>query len=219
MARVLERDAVEREIVAAVEHQDARAVLVAALARLLGDLPPRDVLAQHFGPAASVDDAIAHHAGAGDTGAVDHGAAAAAARVDDAATAGADLVDLGIARAEQDRLRVDHERHAGLEIERSGEEGVVRAIGLEHDGLALGAGVEGLLDARGIELRFVGVGDGLVAVDGGERGGEHGAARRDHGLGDGARVLRAGGEGQRASAVKINELLWGPNGRLLQGKS
>ena len=51
----------------------------------------------------------------------------------------------------------------------------MRAIGLEDDGLALGARVEGLLDARGIELRLVRVGDGLVAVNGGERGGERGA--------------------------------------------
>src|ERR1035441_11041084 len=82
------------------------------------------MLAEDLGPTAAVDAAVAHHACPCDPRAVDHGAATATGLRDDAATAGAHFVYQGIARAEQDSLRLHHQRHAGLEVERSGEERV-----------------------------------------------------------------------------------------------
>ena len=127
-------------------------------------------LAKHLGPPASIDGAIAHNGGVRNTRAVDHGAAAATALIDDAATARADLVDLGVARTEQDGLGIHHEGDAGLEIERSGQEGVARAFGLEDHCLALGARIERVLDAIGIEPGFIGIGHRSIAIGGGERG-------------------------------------------------
>ena len=69
----------------------------------------------------------------------------------------------------------------------SGEECIVAAARFEDDGLARAASVHRLLDARGVELAFVGVGD-LVAVDG-ELRAEGGAGRRNDRLGDLAGVL------------------------------
>ena len=62
---------------------------------------------------------------------------------------------------------------------------------LEGDGLALAAGVDGLLDAVGVESGFVGGGEGVVGavVDGGEVRVKGGAEGRDHRFGDGAGVL------------------------------
>ena len=61
---------------------------------------------------------------------------AAAGLIDNAAASGAHFVEVGVARAEQDRAGVDHERDVGAEIERAGEERIVCAAGLEDDGLA-----------------------------------------------------------------------------------
>lgn len=68
------------------------------------------------------------------------------------------------------------------------------AAGTEGYGVALGAVVEGLLDAGGVELLLICFEEGGV-----ESGGEGGADGWDDGLSDGAGVLRVecggGGEG------------------------
>ena len=134
IAGILQRDAVQGEIVAARKHHQARAILASAGPSLLREVPPGDVLPDELGPAAAIDDAIAHHRRAGDIAAVDQGPAAASALAHDAATARTDLVYPRVSRSEQDGLGIHPQRDAGPQIERAGEKGVVRAIGLQLDG-------------------------------------------------------------------------------------
>src|SRR5579883_3295606 len=79
---VLECNAIEREVIGVREHDQTRAVLKAAGARFLGQIPPGDILADQFRAAAAVDRAFPHHGGAGDAIAVDQGPAAAPAFID-----------------------------------------------------------------------------------------------------------------------------------------
>ena len=80
-------------------------------------------------------------------------------------------------------------------------------------GLPFPAGIQGLLDPRGIQAGFVGFRERFIAVDGREVGGQHRAARWERRLGDVARVL-GGGEGggqseeDRATRVDRRGALW-----------
>ena len=50
VGRVLQRDAVDGEVVRGVGHDDARNLLAASCAGLLGEIPPGDVLPRSFSP-------------------------------------------------------------------------------------------------------------------------------------------------------------------------
>jgi hypothetical protein len=86
---VPDRDAVKREVVGAVGNDQPRNLLGPARAGLPGQIPPRKLRPKHFFAAAAINDAIAHHAGAGRVVDGDERFAAAGARdpADDAATA------------------------------------------------------------------------------------------------------------------------------------
>ena len=76
IGRILQRDSVQREVIAARKNSKAKIVLDAAGASLLRQIPPCDVLAQQLLAAAAVDDAVAHHSRALHLIAVDQRAAA-----------------------------------------------------------------------------------------------------------------------------------------------
>ena len=114
--------------------------------------------------------------------------ASAAGLVDDAAAAGRGLVERRIARGEEGHAFVDEEGDAAAQLERPAEEGVVRPIEAQGHGMAFGAAIDGLLNAHGVELRFVGGGESAGAR--GEMSVERGADRRQNRFGDGAGVLR-----------------------------
>ena len=86
-----------------------------------------------------------HDRGIRDAFAIDQRPAAAAGFVDDAATPGPHLVI--------NRVGVDPEGDAGLEIERSGEKRVVRAISLQLDRVALGAAIHCPLNTLCVQPR------------------------------------------------------------------
>ena len=139
VGRVLERDAVEREVVGVVGDNEARNLLAAAGARLLGQIPPGVLRAEHLFAAAAVDDAVAHDAGVGRVIDGDERLAAAGAgrMADDAATAGRNGEDGRIARGEERHAQADDERDVGRQFQRAAEEGVVGLVDVEQHGAAL----------------------------------------------------------------------------------
>ncbi len=60
--RVLQRDAIDGEVVGGVGNDDAGNLLAASCASLFGEIPPCDVFAEEFFAAAAVDHAVAHDA-------------------------------------------------------------------------------------------------------------------------------------------------------------
>src|SRR5579883_503355 len=117
------------------QYQDTGDVLVAAFARLFGEIPPGDVAAEQLCAAPAIDGARAHYSGIRSIGAIDHRAATAAFLIDQTAASGLNFVDLGIAGTEEDDAGIDAQGDAGTKVERAREEGVMRAVCLQHDGL------------------------------------------------------------------------------------
>ena len=209
--RVFQRDAIEREVVGIIGDQDARNLLTASGARLLGQIPPGVFGAEHFFAAAAVDDAIAHDACADDAIGGDQRHAAVAGFADRPASRGRVeacgvapvlivgrkhraliepriLVNGRIARAKERDVYVDDERNAAAEIERSAEEGVRGLLRAQQHPMILAAVVDRLLNAGGIQLGFIGFSQRMAA--GLQLGIERGADCRHRRLDDSSRILR-----------------------------
>ena len=166
VGRVLQRDAVQREVVGVVGDDQARDLLAAAGARLLGKVPPGILRAQHFFAAAAVDDAVAHDAGVGRVIDGDEGLAAAGTwgMADDAATARRNGKDGRIARGEEGDALADDERDVGLQLERAAEEGVVGLVDAEQHGAPRAAFVYCPLNARAVSSFCSSAGGERMAV-------------------------------------------------------
>ena len=100
------------------------------------------------------------------------------------AAAAVHVEDLRVARREQDGARTDDKRDVGPERERASEKGLSFAVASREDHrLAGGAVIDGVLDAIGIELALVTLGDRRVTdrVQGGsERRARRGPPNGDH---------------------------------------
>ena len=106
-------------------------------------------------------------------------------------------VDGLAARSVERRPRVDPERDARRDLERPGDERVVRAAGRQLDRLARGAGVERRLDGRGVEAGLAGNASRGHAL----RGLERRAGRGDRRLRRQVRVAGAARSRSRPAAV------------------
>jgi hypothetical protein len=211
VGRVAEGDAVEGEVVSVVGDEDARDLLTAAGAGLLGEIPRGDGFAEEFFTAACVDDAVSHDGRAGDVvGGDERLASAGAGLIDEAATAGGGGggEERGIAGGEEGCAFVDDEGDIVAQFERAGEEGVGGGVRAQENALAFAALIHGVLDADGVEPGLVSLGEG--AAGGGsefgnavELGVEREADGRQDRLGDGARVL--GGEKGREAEGEEGE--------------
>lgn len=121
-------------------------------------------------------------------------AAADAVVCNHAATAGRVGKDRGIARSEEGCSFADDEGNACAKLEWAAKKCIVGAVLREQHAPAFTAMVDGRLDASGVQLGFVGASQGVHAglVNRRQMGVERSADRRNHRLGDRARVL--GGE-------------------------
>src|SRR5581483_9462384 len=91
--RILERDAIEREVVAMREYQNARNILAPSRSRLFGQIPPGNICAKDFRTSTPVDDAVAHDTGIGHSIPADQRLAAASLLVHGAASTGPEVVE------------------------------------------------------------------------------------------------------------------------------
>src|SRR5262249_32170737 len=140
--RVLERDVVEHRIVGLREDDQARTALAQVPdLRVLRQIPPRNIFAEQLRPPAAVDGPRTHDRDAVRLVRRDEWLATMALLVDGAAPS-VHVVDLRIARPEDDRVRVDDQRHTGLEGDRSDQECARISGGLQYHGLAACASVD-----------------------------------------------------------------------------
>ena len=90
--RVFQLDAVQREVVAVRQDQDARIILDSPFSRLLGQIPPGDILPHDLRAAASVDHSVTHDRRAGYMVPVEDCFAAVASLGDGSADSGLQIV-------------------------------------------------------------------------------------------------------------------------------
>ena len=99
-----------------------------------------------------------------------------------------EIVLARIARAEDDGVRVDDQRHTAFERDRPDQEGASVAGSFQDDRAAGCAPIDRLLHPSRVELVLVGIGERRIG-DGHERGGQRCARRGKRGLDDAACVL------------------------------
>src|SRR5471032_1580061 len=182
VGRVAQRDAIQREVAAAVNLDQARHVLARVLLlRAACHLPPRFAGAVDHVAALAVNDAVAVDAAAAGLVGRDEGTAAVACRIDRAATRIATAVQGRIGAGVERYAAVDQQGYAAAQHQRAGViVGALRA-GRQAHGVAGGTVVDGRLYARCF------VNDGYRPD-----GGQHRARRRRRWFADAARILRTG---------------------------
>jgi hypothetical protein len=149
--RILQRDAVQRDVARLVGLDQARHVLPGLfLLGAAGDLPPRLRLAEDRLAALAVDGAGAHDAGAAHAVERDERPAAAARRIVRAAGARAAVEQARIRAGIQRDAFVDEQSDAVAQGKRAGHETAFVVAGRKDDGVAGRAFVDGGLDARGV---------------------------------------------------------------------
>src|SRR5215471_18590629 len=142
--RVLQRDAVEREVLRCCNHEDSRAVLVGVLhLRLLCQIPPRNFLSDQRSAAAFKMIAANQRL------------ASTAAVVDHAATPARYVVIAGIAGSEQCCIGVDKQTDTAFQLKWPGEENVVWPAARQFNGMPGGAVIQRILDSIRVGFGFV----------------------------------------------------------------